>query len=104
MKSNALTSLLVGAVIVCALTISWVSTRYIFAMGELQKLQGQYLEMNNSRTAVQNLANEAVEYSKRNPAIDPLLYQFEIKARPGTNAPAAAPVAPAPRPPARQTK
>ena len=93
MKSSALASLLAGAVIVCALTTAWLSTQYYFSMRELQKLQGQYVSMNNSRTAVQALANEALEYSKKNPAIDPLLYQFDIKARPGSNAV----VSPAPR-------
>jgi len=90
MKSNALASLLAGAVIVCALTTAWLSTRYYFSIREMQKLQGEYLRMNNSRTAIQSLASEAVEYSKRNPAIDPLLYQFEIKTRPTNAAPAAA--------------
>jgi len=92
MKSNALASLLTGAVIVCALTVAWVSVRYFFAMRDLQKLQGQYLLMNNVRNAAQGLANDAVEYSKRNPAIDPILYKYDIKPR-GTNAsaPATAP-------------
>src|SRR4051812_15030760 len=57
MKSSALASLLAGAVIVCALTTAWLSTQYYFSMRDLQKLQGQYLSMNNSRTAVQALAN-----------------------------------------------
>jgi hypothetical protein len=91
MKSNALASLLVGAVLVCALTMAWLSINYFFSMRDLQKLQTQYLSMNNYRSAVQSLANDAIEYSKRNPAIDPILYQFDIKSRPGTNAgPAAA--------------
>ena len=92
MKSNALTSLLAGAVLVCAITMAWLSLNYFFSMAELQRLQGQYLSMNNRRTAVQSLANEAIEYSKRNPAIDPILYNFDIKMRPSTNAaPAARP-------------
>jgi len=90
MKSNALASLLTGAVIVCALTVAWLSIRYFFAVRDLQGLQYRYVLMNNTRTAAQNLAGEAVEYSKRNPSIDPILIQYEIKARP-TNAPAANP-------------
>ena len=91
MKSNALASLLTGAIIVCALISCWVFLRYYLAVKELQKLQGQYVFMNNARNAAQSLANEAVEYSKRNPSIDPILYQYDIKQRPGTNAPAPAP-------------
>lgn len=102
MKSNALASLLTGAIIVCALTAGWVFLRYFFALRDLQKLQGQYVYMNSVRNAAQSLANEAVEYSKRNPAIDPLLYEFEVKQRTVTNAPAPAPP-PAARP-ATKTK
>jgi hypothetical protein len=91
MKSNALASLLTGAVIVCALTLLWISTRYFFAMREMQKLQSQYTFMNNTRAAAQGLANDALEYSKRNPAIDPILYQYDVKQRLTTNAPAARP-------------
>ena len=91
MKSNALASLLTGAVIVSALTVSWISVRYFFQMRELQKLQGQYVFMNNTCNAAQALATDAVEYSKRNPAIDPLLFRYEIKPRPTNAAPATAP-------------
>ena len=97
MKSNALASLLTGAVMVCALTVAWLSIRYFFTLRELQKLQGQYAFMNNTRNAAQALASEAVEYSKRNPAIDPILFQYDIKPRP-TNAPPASPSAATIRP------
>ena len=89
MKSNGLVSLLTGAVMISALTTAWVSARYFFAMREWQRLQIQYFSMNNVRTAAQTLANEALEYSKSNHNIDPILYSFDIKARPATNAPAA---------------
>src|SRR5262249_38791592 len=72
--------------IVCAGTTAWVSMRYYFSVREMQRLQGYYVQMTAARTAAQSLATEALEYSKRNPAIDPLLYQFEIKTRPATNA------------------
>src|SRR3954451_3821519 len=95
MKSNTLAGLLTGAVIVCALTVAALSIRYFFSLRELQKLQGQYVFMNNTRNAAQGLANDALEYSKRNPAIDPILIQYEIKPR-ATNAtpPSAATVRP----------
>ena len=93
MKSNALASLLTGAIIVCAIITGFFFLRYYLALKELQRLQGQYVFMNNSRNAAQSLANEAVEYSKRNPSIDPILYRYDIKQRPGTNSPAPAPSA-----------
>src|SRR6267378_4359241 len=55
MKSNALASLLTGAIIVCALISGWVFLRYFLAVKELQKLQGQYVFMNNTRNAAQSL-------------------------------------------------
>jgi len=91
MKSNALASLLTGAIIVCALITGFFFLRYYLALKELQRLQGQYVFMNNARNAAQSLANEAMEYSKRNPSIDPILYQYAIKERSATNAPAPAP-------------
>jgi len=73
----------------CALFAAWVSVRYFFSMREAQRLQGQAIAINNTRNAAQALANDAVEYSKRNPAMDPVLQEFDIKAR-ATNAPAPA--------------
>jgi hypothetical protein len=54
--------------------------------------------MSTRLNAAQSLANEAIEYSKRNPAIDPILFQFELKARPVSTSAAPGPTAPAPRP------
>src|SRR5256885_9711327 len=93
MKSNGLASLLTGAVMISALITAWVSAQYFFAMRQWQKLQGDYVNMNNVRVAAQSLANDALEYSRTHPNIDPILYQLDIKARP-TNA-TAAPAAPA---------
>jgi|KBSSwiStaDraftv2_1062776.scaffolds.fasta_scaffold724497_2 hypothetical protein len=95
MKSNGLASALTGAVMISALITAWVSARYFFSMREWQKLQAQYMIMNNVRSAAQALANESVEYSKTNNRIDPILYHYDIKPRPGTNPPAA-PVTPRP--------
>src|ERR1044071_6284629 len=97
MKSNALASLLTGAVMVCALTVAFLSIRYFFTLRELQKLQAQYVFMNNTRNAAQALAADAMEYSKRNPAIDPILIQYEIKPRATNAAPPAATAPPGAR-------
>jgi hypothetical protein len=97
MKSNGLASALTGAVMVCALTTGWVSVKYFFSMREWQKLQVQYATMTTARSAAQALANDAIEYSKRNTNIDGILYRFDIKSPPGTNRPPAA--AANPRPP-----
>jgi hypothetical protein len=89
MKNNTLGTLLVGVLFASALLTSWASVRYFFSLREAQRLQAQTIAINNNRNATQALANEAIEYSKRNPAIDPILQQFEIKPKP-TNVPAPA--------------
>lgn len=88
MKSNLLCTLTLGVFLVCALYTVWLSVRYYFSVRELQQLQYQYVAVEQTRNAIQSLANEAIEYSKTNVAIDPILQQFELKPKPGaTNAP-----------------
>jgi hypothetical protein len=93
MKSNPLGPFLVGVFVACALVVAWLSLKYFFSMREFAKLNIRAVSINNTRTAVQSLANEAAEYSRRNPAIDPLLERFDVKPR-GTNAAPAAPGTP----------
>ena len=95
MKTNPLGPFLVGVFVACAVVTAWLSAKYYFSVKEFTKLNIRAVSMNNTRTAVQGLANDALEYSRRNPAIDPLLVKFEIKS-PSTNAVQAAPASPAP--------
>lgn len=87
MKSNPLGPFLVGVFVACAIVVAWLATRYYFSVKDSTKLTIQTISINNTRTAVQSLANEAIEYSRRNPAMNPILEKFEIKPR-STNAPA----------------
>ena len=91
MRSNPLGPFLVGVFVACALVVAWLSSKYYFSMKEFTKLSMRATSINNTRNAVQSLANEAVEYSRRNPAIDPLLEKFDIKPR-ATNASPATPL------------
>lgn len=84
MRSNPLGAILVTLLFMCAVGTTWLSIRYVTATRELQRLQGEAAMINNALTAAQMLANEAIEYSKRNPAIDPILQQYEFKPKPGT--------------------
>ena len=90
MKTNPLGPFLVGVFVACALVIGWLSAKYYFSVKEFTKLSMRATAMSNTRNAVQALANEALDYSRRNPAIDPILEKFEIKAR-ATNATPATP-------------
>src|SRR5947207_225870 len=96
MKSNLICTLTLGVFLVCALYTIWLSTRVYFSGQELQRVQYQYMRIEQIHEALQSLAGEALEYSKKNPAINPILQQFEIKPKTGsTNAPAAPQKAPA---------
>lgn len=97
-KPNQLGAWLAGVLMVCAGLTLWLSVSYYFSVGELQRLQAQYQALNNARAAAQALANDAVEYSKRNSAIDPVLFQFDIKPKP---APAPSPANPGQKPRAK---
>ena len=93
MRSNPLGAVLVTLLFMAALGTAWLSVRYLFATRELQRLQAAAASMNGTLSAAQMLANEAVEYSRHNPAIDPILQQYELKAKPAASP---GPVAPKP--------
>ena len=93
-KSNPLAVVLVTALFLSALASSWFSIWWFLGARELQSLEYQFQSMSQISAAMQSLANDAVEYGRRNPAIDPLLNQFDLKPKP-----AASPApTPAPRP------
>ena len=79
---------MVGVLLLIGLLTALFTIRYYFSLKELQRLQIDYARMTQRRNMIQSLANEAVEYSKTNPAIDPILFEFELKAKPGAAAPA----------------
>jgi hypothetical protein len=51
-----------------------------------QKLQGQWAVATRNREMLRAMATDALEFSKKNPAIDPLLQQLELKPKPGAPA------------------
>ena len=73
--------------------VAWLSAKYYFSVKEFTKLSIRAVTLNYTRTAVQSLANEALEYSRKNAAIDPLLEKFEIKPK-ATNGTTPAPATP----------
>jgi len=85
---NHLGAVLATALFMSAVLAAWLAVRYYFSVSELQRLQQQYVFITNTRNGAQGLANEALEYGKRNPAIDPILLQFDLKPKPAS-APAA---------------
>jgi hypothetical protein len=79
MKNSPLTTFLL-AVLALSTVLSVVFCGfYIYNTRELRKLQGQMTFINGRTSAITSLANDTLEYSKRNPAIDPILEAFNIK-------------------------
>lgn len=79
MKSNPLAGFLVVVVIACAMWTAWIMCVYTFSTSKIKLLETQYAYMEDLRLTAQNLANEAVFYSKQHPTIDPVLQRFGIK-------------------------
>jgi hypothetical protein len=91
MRNNALTSLLVGLVALSVIATASLAFFYVRSVQKLNRLQFQTSVINRNRALINSLASESVEYSKRNPAIDPLLQSVGIKPKAGMSAPQSAP-------------
>lgn len=83
MKSETISAALVLILFLSALSAVWLASRWFFSVKELQQLQNQQALMNNARAAAQALANETMAYARKNPAIEPILKEFNL--RPATN-------------------
>ena len=91
MKSNSLAVALVGMLLVVAAFTAWFAVTFNLSYLQLRRLQARAATYTNNRALVQNLAGDLVEYSKRNPAIDPVLQSLGLKAANPATAPAASP-------------
>ena len=85
MNKNPFPAILVVLLFVSAALSVEFARRYAFSSRDLRRVQPQAMGINNHLNLVQALLNETLEYSKRNPAIDPLLFSLNLK----TNAAAA---------------
>ncbi len=83
MRNGPLTKILLGLLgisAVASLALCWM---YISNARELRALQGQLSGIQNNRAFVLQLAQEAIEYGKTHPAIDPILESAGLKNRAG---------------------
>jgi len=81
MKTNPLVSVLLGVLIVGAFVTFGLAIGYERHFRQLRVLQAQMLQVQNLRAVViPALAADAVEYAKRNPAIDPILQAAGLQA------------------------
>ena len=86
MKQNPLGALLAGILLVGALASAALAVLYVNSMRDLQRLQYASTLITRNRNMANSLATEALEYSKRNPSIDPILQSVGIKTTHGSNA------------------
>src|SRR5688572_20344029 len=95
-RSNPVAATLVGLLFLSALACCWSATWWFLGAREFQNLEYQYQALQRTSTALQSLANEAVDYGRRNPSIDPILLKFELKPASPAAAAATTPITPAP--------
>jgi hypothetical protein len=95
MKSNFVATVLVAVLMVSAVATVGLCYWYVRVLVYAQALQaqGQTLQRqlgvaSRNNEIVRAMASDALEYSKRNPAIDPLLQQLDLKPKPSAGAPA----------------
>ena len=92
MKNSSLTTGLVSVLVVSVLTCAGLVAWYAFTVHQLRVADSEITVKTRNRQIMSSLANDAVEYSKQNRAIDPILIQFDLKAAPaGAPAPGRAP-------------
>lgn len=82
-----MTSFLLGLVVLAVLATSGLALYYVRAVQRLNRLQFQTAIINRNRSLVNTLAGEALEYSRRNPEIDPILQSVGIKSKAGIGIP-----------------
>lgn len=72
-------SILIALLFVSAVASAACAVLHYRATGQLRGLQRQAMGVESNRNLTRALAADAVEYSKRNPAIDPILRSFGLK-------------------------
>lgn len=87
MKSSPLVTVLYVGVCLLAGVVLLLAIGYEWHYRQLRKVQPQVFVAQNYQNVVNALANDALEYSKHNPAIDSILQPVGVKAgRPSTPA------------------
>jgi hypothetical protein len=79
MKKDPITTLLLILLTLCVAAIACVSFAFVSGMRTLHVLQMETANIARTRTVAQALAGDAIEYSKHNPAMLPLLRSVGIR-------------------------
>jgi hypothetical protein len=78
MKSNPLTAALVAVLAVCAIATVVLSATFTLKLRKLGTVQARLMQINNVNGFLRSLSADSLEYSKKNPAINPLLQNFGV--------------------------
>lgn len=88
MKSTGTTTILNWALAIVVAATLIFAIQYFFKTREARSLQAQMAGYQNKQAVLNNLIAESLEYSKRNPAIDPILEANNLKAKASSAKPA----------------
>ena len=88
MKNNALIATFLSMLLLCTLVTGWCTYRYIDSLRKLRGLQPGIVQINYNRNFMQALLKETQDYSKKYPALEPILQSFAQRNSPGAPAPA----------------
>ena len=89
MKNNGTTTILNWALAVVVVLLAVFTMQYFFKTREARNLQSRIVEYQNKQQFLNNLIADCMEYSKHNPAIDPILEANNIKPKTAGTKPAA---------------
>ncbi len=95
LRNNLIGSILVFVFFLLALIACGLSSLYYLAVRQAQTMQFRIQTIEGTMAGMQLLVNETVEYSRKNPDVDPILLKFNLKTPPSA---APAPQQPAVRP------
>ena len=83
MKNQPLAVMLLVALAINAMVAPVLTLLYVQTTRKMNAMKYQVSEVNRYQAGLQALAVEALEYSKKNPAIDPILQSVGLKPKPG---------------------
>jgi beta-lactamase regulating signal transducer with metallopeptidase domain len=73
MRNSGTTTILNWALGVVVVALAIFAMQYYFKTREVRSLQATVMAYQNKQAVLNNLIAECIEYSKRNPAINPIL-------------------------------
>ena len=82
MRNNITGLVLAGMLLVVASLTAFLTYRYFSLVKQMQILQAQSEMVNYNRTRFKSLVSDSAEYSRQNPALDPILQSIGVRKNP----------------------